>query len=82
MLQLQIVSGGLWPNEKPQGETYRQARLRAHNVCLLAISYIEAGFTPVIDDVVIGSRLDDFLSESQGRPASFVLLRPRVEVVQ
>jgi len=81
-LQQAIVSGGHWPDEDPQGEGARQLRLRTHNVCLLADSYFEAGFTPVIDDVIISSRFDDALSDLRNRPVRFVMLLPRPEVVQ
>ena len=82
LLQEWIVSGGLWPQEEPEDEANRQLRLRTRNVCMLADSYLEAGFTPVIDDVVIGARLDDFLHDLRGRPIRFVLLAPSLEEVQ
>jgi cytidylate kinase len=77
-----IVSGGVWPNQEPQAEADRQLRLRARNVCLLADSYFDAGFTPVIDDVVIGSRLAEFQRTLRSRPLLLVLLTPRLEVVE
>ncbi len=82
LLQEWIISGGLWPQQQPQDEAERQLRLRTRNVCLLADSYFEAGFTPVIDDVVIGSRLDDFLHDLGSRPIRFVVLIPRLDVVE
>jgi predicted ATPase len=82
LLQEWIVSGGLWPNEEPAEEAWRQLRLRTRNACLLADSFFEAGFTPVIDDVVIGKRLDDFLLDLRNRPVRFVMLAPRVDVVE
>ena len=77
-----IVSGGLWVNEEPAEEAQRQLRLRGRNACLLADSFFEAGFTPVIDDVVIGSRLGDFTSDLRSRPLLFVLLTPRLDIVR
>jgi len=82
LLQEWILSGGVWPQEEPVEEAERQLRLRTRNVCMLADSYFEAGFTPVIDDVVIGSRLDDFLHDLRARPTRFVVLIPRLDVVQ
>ena len=57
-LQRMIVSGGQWVSEvgDPQGEAARQLRLRLHNACLLARSFAEAGFTAVVDDIIIGDR--------------------------
>ena len=81
-LQRWIRSGGLWPNEEPEAEAMRQLRLRATNACLLADSYRRAGFTPVIDDVVISHRLADFWHDLETRPVRFVLLVPNSEVVK
>ena len=85
LLQEWIRSGGVWPQEEPAAESQRQLRLRTKNVCMLADSYREAGFTPVIDDVVIGDRkgrLADFLDDLKARPIRLVLLTPSIEVVE
>lgn len=82
LLQKVIVTGGLNPDEEPREEAHRQLRLRAKHVCLLADSFFENGFWPVIDDVVVGNRLYDFLNDLTSRPIYFVLLLPRLEVVE
>ena len=81
-LQRMIMTGGLWPSEPPEGEALAQLRLRGRHACMLADSFFEAGFTPVIDDVVIGSRLEEFRSHIHNRPLLFVLLTPSLEVVK
>lgn len=81
-LQEWIRSGGVFPNEEPAEEAERQLRLRTRNVCLLADSYRDAGFTPVIDDVVIGERLRDFLDDLASRPVWLVTLAPEIDVVE
>jgi chloramphenicol 3-O-phosphotransferase len=89
-LQKQIVTGGVWPDGQPSGENrvwgtpeegLLQLRLRCRNACLLADSFFEAGFTPVIDDVIIGARLQHFRDDLHGRPLMFVLLTPAQDVV-
>jgi predicted ATPase len=80
-LQLMIASAGLWPNGQPHDEAVRQLRLRGRNCCLLADSFFEAGFTVVIDDVVIGSRLAEFEADLRARPLYLVLLTPEPGVV-
>jgi tRNA uridine 5-carbamoylmethylation protein Kti12 len=82
LLQRMIVSGGLWPDGKPTEEAQLQLRLRGHNVALLADSFFEARFSTVIDDVVIGSRLDELCSDLRSRPLYFVLLLPSLEVIR
>jgi hypothetical protein len=49
---------------------------------LLADSFFEAGFTPVIDDVIIGGRMEDVLGDLRNRPVRFVMLLPAPDVVQ
>ncbi len=82
LFQRMIVSGGRWDSEEPADEAQRQLRLRGRHACMLADSFFEAGFTTVIDDVVIGSRLGDFTSDLRSRPLLFVLLTPRLDVVR
>src|SRR5437773_444844 len=82
LLQRFIVSGGLWPDAEPRDEASNQLRLKARNASLLADSFFEAGFTPVIDDVVIGSRLADYKQNLRSRPLLFVMLLPEAEVVR
>ena len=82
IFQRLIVTGGLWAGEEPREEAWGQLRLRSKHVAMLADSFLEAGFTPVIDDVVVGLRLLDVLEDIKSRPLYFVLLLPRLEVVE
>jgi predicted kinase len=83
-LQQMILAGGEWPDgtPTPSEEAARQLRLRLRNACLLARSFVAAGFTAVVDDIVIGSRVDDLLEDLEGVPLSFVMLTPDYEVVR
>jgi predicted kinase len=82
-LQRMIVSGAVWPREPglPTGEAAEQLRLRLHNLCLLGQSFHEAGFSVVLDDIIIGERWDQLVSEMGSTPVSLVVLAPSVEVV-
>ncbi len=82
IFQKVIVTGGLSPDEEPHEEAWGQLRLRSKHVAMLADSFLEAGFTPVIDDVVVGLRLLDVLEDIKSRPLYFVLLLPRLEIVE
>jgi predicted ATPase len=82
VLQRFLVGGSVWPDGEPHEEAMRQLRLRGRNVALLADSFFEAGFTPVVDDVVIGARLAELRSDLRSRPLLFVLLVPSLEVVR
>ncbi len=82
-LQRMIVAGGEWAGEagEPAGEASRQLRLRLHNACLLARSFVGAGFTAVLDDIIIGARFDDLRAELAGLPFRLVVLAPDVATV-
>jgi len=82
-LQQMIVRGAaaVTPPE-PQGEAKLQLRLRARHAAMLADSFFLAGFTVVIDDIAIGSRLDDFREDIRSRPLMLVNLAPSLDVVE
>ncbi len=82
IFQKLIVTGGLFPDQEPEDEAWRQLRLRSKHVAMLADSFLEAGFWPVIDDVVVGLRLLEVLEDIKSRPLYFVLLLPRLDVVE
>jgi predicted kinase len=82
LVQQMIVAGSVWPEGEPRDEAMRQFELRRRNVSMLADSFFDAGFTPVIDDIVIGPRIDEYVSDLRGRPLLFVMLVPRPDVVR
>jgi hypothetical protein len=78
-----IVSGLVPPQGPPMDEADRQLELRRRNVCLLADSFANAGFVPVIDDVVVSpSVLDLYLAMLRTRPLRLVQLTPTLDVIQ
>ena len=48
-----VVRGLVLPGEDPQDESERQLELAIRNHCILARSFAEAGFTPVIEYAVL-----------------------------
>jgi predicted kinase len=83
VLQRMIVSGGVWVSQpgEPHGEAARQLRLRLANLCLLGRSFFAAGFTVVLDDIILGERWQHLQEELHGLPFSLVVLAPHVDVV-
>lgn len=64
------------------GEADRQLLLRARNASLLCDSFFDAGFTPVIDDVVVHRiQLDYYQTHVRARPLFIAVLAPRPEIV-
>lgn len=82
-LQRMIVSGGLWPEEpgEPGPEAARQLRLRLMHMCALGISFYQAGFAAVLDDIILGDRWAELREDLRGYPFALVVLAPRREVV-
>ncbi|MCS0634906.1 AAA family ATPase [Streptomyces sp. LP05-1] len=82
-LQGMIVSGGRWPAPEPDEEADRQIFLRARNACLLAGSFARAGFTAVVDDVVVRrSHLACYREALAGLTVRTVFLAPGPEVAR
>jgi adenylylsulfate kinase-like enzyme len=80
-LQGLIVRGALWPDQEPRDEAHRQLALRAKNAALLATSFFEAGFTVVIDDIIVGKdRLDIYERRLGACSPGLVVLAPSLEV--
>ncbi|WP_345981573.1 AAA family ATPase [Streptomyces sp. DSS69] len=76
-LQKLIVKGGRWPSPERDEEADRQIFLRARNACLLADSFVSAGFLPVIDDVVVRrAHLGFYRRQVAVGPLHFVALTP------
>ncbi|MGA5471750.1 phosphotransferase-like protein [Streptomyces arboris] len=79
-LQELIVTGGRWPSPERDEEADRQIFLRARNACLLADSFVGAGFLPVIDDVVVRrAHLDFYRRQIAAGPLHCVVLAPGAE---
>ena len=83
VLQKMIVSGAQWPEDREMSEeAARQLRLRLHNMCVLARSFVEAGFTAVLDDIIIGERARHLREEMADTPYTLVMLTPSLESVK
>lgn len=78
-----IVSGLVPPQGPPPDEADRQLALRRRNMCLLADSFADAGFLPVLDDVVVSRGvLDLYLDQLRTRPLRLVQLTPTLDVIR
>ncbi|MDP6604843.1 MAG: AAA family ATPase [Dehalococcoidia bacterium] len=77
-----VVSGVAWPEGAAlEGEAERQYELAIRNQCLLARSFWEAGFLPVLDGVVVTRHhLDAYRNFLAGGRLYLVVLAPVVAV--
>ena len=78
-----IVSGRaeMGPADPP-AEAIAQLRLRHELAGMAADGYANAGFTVVLQDIIIGSHLADMVAAIRSRPLYVVVLAPRADVVQ
>ncbi len=84
VLQQMIVAGaeGVQEPGEPRGEAARQLRLRLKHMCLLGRSFYDAGFTAVLDDIILGDRWQHLQEEMRGYPFSLVVLAPGLDAVR
>jgi adenylylsulfate kinase-like enzyme len=82
LLQEMVVAGLVYPGQEPVEESNRQMSLCVRNQCLLARSFAEAGFVPIMDYVVVTrARLDLYRQHLGNLDLHFVVLNPRPDVV-
>ncbi|MEU6072729.1 AAA family ATPase [Micromonospora sp. NPDC047074] len=76
-----VVSGREEMTAEPSEEAWRQLRLRYDLAASAADRYAAAGFTVVLQDVILGADLPAMVDRIRHRPLAVVLLAPRPEVV-
>jgi predicted kinase len=76
-----IVNGRAEMGAELSDEAYRQLRLRYRIAAAAAALYVEAGFTVVYQDIVVGPELAHIAELYRGYPLSLVVLCPRPAVV-
>lgn len=67
---------------RPPAEAVRQLELRYRLAAATADGYVDAGFTVVLQDIIIGRHLSDVVLTIRTRPLYVVVLAPRADVVQ
>ena len=66
----------------PPAEAIRQLRLRYALAAQVADGYADAGFTVVLQDIVLGAHLTDMVARIRTRPCYVVVLAPSADIVQ
>lgn len=78
-----IVAGAVHPEASgPTGQAAQQVRLRLKNATALARSFVAAGFSAVIDDIISGRRFDDLMEDLDDTPFCFVMLLRDLDVMK
>ena len=76
-----VVAGRQEVTATPSDEARRQLGLRYRLGAGTADAYHEAGFAVVVQDVVLGPSLTDYVAAIRSRPLVVVVVAPRPEVV-
>ena len=76
-----IVSGRADITPELAPEAVAQLRLRYRLAAAAADSYVDAGFTVALEDVVAGQMLDEYRTLIRSRPCHLVVLLPSAEAV-
>ncbi len=74
-----VVAGRV--TSSPKDEAWRQLRLRYRLGASTADAYFNAGFSVVVQDIVIGPILQEYVDMIDSRPLCVVVLAPEAEVV-
>ncbi|WP_036496337.1 AAA family ATPase [Nocardia sp. BMG111209] len=76
-----VIGGRAEMSPDPSDEALDQLRLRHRLAARVADDYAAAGFTVVLQDVVLGAMLPYLIGHIRTRPLRVVVLAPRPEVV-
>ncbi len=76
-----IVSGGVEYEPGAGGEAEAQLALRYGLSASTADAYARAGFTAVVQDVILGEQLKTYVDLVRTRPLHVIVLAPRPDVV-
>lgn len=76
-----VVGGRADMTPDPSDEALRQLRLRHRLTAQVADAYFGAGFTVVVQDILLGDELTAMVHRLAGRPIYVVVLAPRPDAV-
>jgi predicted kinase len=76
-----IVSGRAEPTPEQSADEIAQLRLRYELSARTADAYAAAGFTAIVQDVILGADLPAYREMIRTRPCHLVVLAPRADVV-
>lgn len=76
-----IVTGRQEFLPNPSNEAIRQLQLRYQLTSSVADTYFEAGFHVVVQDVILGPMLEEFLALIRSRPLILVVLTPNEQKI-
>lgn len=76
-----IINGRADMTPDPASEAVRQLRLRYQLAATTSDAYFQAGFTVVVQDIILGTHLAEMTALIRSRPLLVVVLAPHVSVI-
>jgi chloramphenicol 3-O-phosphotransferase len=76
-----IINGRADMTPDPSSEAVRQLRLRYQLAANVSDAYFQAGFTVIVQDVILGAHLAEMTAMIRSRPLLVVVLAPQVSAI-
>jgi cytidylate kinase len=76
-----IINGRADMTPDPASEAVRQLRLRHQLAATVSDAYFQAGFTVIVQDVILGAHLAEMTAMIRSRPLLIIVLAPQVSVI-
>ncbi|MEQ4722012.1 AAA family ATPase [Nonomuraea sp. B19D2] len=81
MFRRMVVGGRAEMTPEPTDEAVRQLELRYRIAANTADMYFDAGFTPIVQDIIIGEYLERFTKLIRTRPLQVIVLAPNADEI-
>jgi cytidylate kinase len=76
-----IINGRADMTPDPASEAVRQLRLRHQLAATVSDAYFRAGFTVIVQDIVLGAHLAEMTTMIRSRPLLVIVLTPQISVI-
>ena len=76
-----IINGRADMTPGPSDEAVRQLRLRYQLAATVSDAYFQAGFTVIVQDVILGGHLAEMTAMIRSRPLLVIVLAPQVSAI-
>jgi len=76
-----IINGRADMTPDPTSEAMRQLRLRYQLAATVSDAYFQAGFTVIVQDVILGSHLAEMTAMIRSRPLLVIVLAPQAAAI-
>jgi predicted kinase len=76
-----IINGRADMTPDPASEAVRQLRLRHQLAATVSDAYFQAGFTVIVQDVILGAHLAEMTAMIRSRPLLVIVLAPKAGVI-